>query len=248
MPRRFNSSTLGALSAFLLIVTVVAAIVTTFTIPTTENPRDDTLEWLQNVSTSRDHAMGAVWLFALSGPFLVGMIMGLYHRLNSWGQPLLHAALFASVAAAIFLAISSALLAVSIDEIVPVWSATDDAALRSSYYFDARILAWTSDALLSMAGLCISAACITTSLVMLRTQIHAWRVLGWLGITGGIAPIFGAFGIAEERFDIGDYFAVVLLLAWSMGVGLSLWQSSNDPALAEQAETADGAYLPSPGR
>lgn len=231
----------GAVAAFLLLATAVAAILTVFTVPTSETPTDDTLEFLRDIANNKNQAMAAVWLFAFLSPLMVVTSLGLYYALRRWGEWYMRLVLIFAVGAAILLALATTPLAVLVAYVAPAWAEAEEDATRTLLFLDARSLAWLSGVMLSMFGVMLAIAVGVAGLVMQRGQGRLWPALGWLGILGGVASFVGAFGLAEERFDIADFISVVLLLIWVLGVGVALWRQS-----AAEAAVARGYLAGSP--
>lgn len=214
----------GSVAAFLLMATVIAAILTAFTIPTSEPPWDDTGEFLSDLASNKWQAMASVWLFMFAGLFIAPVFLGLYEVLRRWGEGYMRLSVLFSVGAAILFALSGAPVAVLAAYIVPAWATADDASVKTAVFSSARLSAELSAVMLSMFAVVLAVAIMASSGVMLRRGERWWRALGYIGLTGSFALFAGTFSPAEERFQIGYFISVVLLLIWLLGVGVALWR------------------------
>ncbi len=230
-PRDINFVKVGAVAAFLLAVTLVAAMASFFTLSDAAT-RGEAEEFLEDVVDKRIQYIAVVWLWAFSALLRVPFALGLYYGLRRWGEDYMRVAVLFAVVAAFLFALSWAPVAARAAYIVPAWGEAGDEATRAMLLSDFTTLAWVSNAMFTMFHVAIGIAFIAFSLVMLRLGQLLWTVLGWIGIVAAVLFIVGAFFLAAEGFVIAAIIATILEIIWLLGAGVGLWRlpAEGEPA------------------
>lgn len=244
--QRINIIRIGSIASLLFAASLAAVAVSEGSLTSVSTIPDQAtaVTFLNDVAPHRNLLEFAIWILGFTAFLLVPFAIGLYEGLHQWDETLMRVARLAFIITAVFVAITAAVEAPVVGYIGPAWAGTTDAAMQARLASTTAVLSWTDNALYSISNLTVGIGVLASGIAMIRVSTKWWRVLGWIGVVGGIATLLATFVLLSPVFEVIDFVGTIAVFIWLLGTCAGLWQLTMAPSTSEASISGTAAVNP----